>query len=156
MPHPVTATMDALAYWLRQHTDLTSFASNIWSSPPDNLPRLPAIVILWDNENATQFDGSGDVPMNRQYLDQTFEIRVLSDQVDTQRSQAQLLSAVNAIRETVNAHQSLRTQANVPTCLQARYEAAKYESVEYGDQAEINGATVTVRALIEQVVQFAG
>ena len=156
MPHPVAATMDALAYWLRQHADLTSFASNIWSTPPDNLPRLPAIVILWDNENASQFDGSGDVPMNRQYLDETLEVRVLSDQVDAQRSQTQLLTAVNAIRETVNSHQSLRTVENVATCMQARYEAAKYEPVEYGDQAEINGATVTVRALIEQVVQFAG
>ena len=45
--------MAALATHLRAEADLAAFADNVWDVPPDNLPRLPAIVILWDSETVT-------------------------------------------------------------------------------------------------------
>lgn len=156
MAHPVVSTMAALARWLRLETDLATFSGDIWDVPPDNLPRLPAIVILWDSENASEFDGQGDVPITRQYLDETFEVRILSDQPDAVRAQVQVLTAIDGVRKAVNAHQTLKDSSGISTCLQCRYESAKQEPVEYGDRGDIPGATVTLRCLIDVAGNFGG
>lgn len=156
MAHPIETCMAALATHLRAEADLPAFADNVWDVPPDNLPRLPAIVILWDSETASEFDGQGDVPMGRQYLDEQLEIRILSNQPDAPRAQAQLLPAVDAVRRVCNTHKLLRNGAGTATCLTSRYEGAKVDPVDYGDVTSIAGATITFRVYLDVAGNFAG
>lgn len=156
MAHPVQACMAALATHLRAEADLSAFADSVWDVPPDNLPRLPAIVILWESEAASEFDGQGDVPMGRQYLEESLEVRILSNQPDSPRAQAQVLPAVDAVRRVMNGHKTLKDASNVATCLTSRYEGAKVDPVEYGDVTAIAGATVTARVYLDVAGNFAG
>ena len=156
MAHPVVATMAALARWLRLESDLSAFAGDIYDTPPDNLARTPAIVITWESEAASEFDGQGDVPITRQYLEETFELRIFSDKPDAVRAQAQVLTAIDGVRKAVNAHQTLKDESGIATCLQCRYESSKQEPVEYGDRGDVPGATVTLRCLIDVAGNFGG
>lgn len=148
--------MEALATHLRASADLTAFANDVWDVPPDNLPRLPAIVLVWDSETATEFDGQSDVPMGRQYLEEVLEIRILSNQPDAARAQSQILPAVDAVRRVCNTHKLLRNANGAATCLTSKYEAAKVDPVEYGDLQTIAGATCTLRIFLDVAGEFAG
>lgn len=148
--------MASLARWLRLEADLAAFANDVWDVPPENLPRLPAIIIIWDSEAASEFDGQSEVPMGRQYLEELLEIRILSNQPDAARAQAQILPAVSAVRRVCNEHKTLKGADNVATCLTSRYESAKIDPVEYGDLNQIAGATVNFRVFIDVLGNFAG